>query len=208
MFKLIIKTGIVLTGIFYFCSGVQAQDSAYNWIFLKEAENISIYYRESDTLKYEQLKFVTTFQASPNDLLGIISDIKNAPKWSFLCSETEMVKKISPNEWYYYYITDTPWPLTDRDVVLHLNVTNDNQTGQVIIACENTDGLVDIKEDYVRIPRLNSRWEFTPLNDSTTRLEFFFSSDPGGAIPTWLLNSNISYGPIQSLGALREIVEK
>lgn len=178
----------------------------YKWILIKESDNIEIYYRESDTLHYEELRFTTTYQATVQNIADVIRDIDNMPNWSYLCVETKMIKRINTNHYYYYYATDTPWPMTDRDVVLHITILTDSISGITTIHSENSTGWLPDKDDFVRIPRHKTRWVLTPLNKGKTKVEFYFSSDPGGLIPLWLLNSAISYGPIQTLTTLRGIL--
>ncbi|MDA3890583.1 MAG: START domain-containing protein [Salinivirgaceae bacterium] len=199
---------VVIIIFLFLCSHAFSQNETYDWIFLKESDNISIYYRSSDTLHYEELKFTTIFKTTPAEMVSTIGNIEEIPEWSYLCVGTKLIKKVSPTEWYYYYITDTPWPLDDRDVVLQIKVSKDSISGVTKINAKNRNGMVEEKEGFVRIPKLRSRWEFTPIDKDYTQLEFYFSSDPGGIIPLWLMNSAISYGPIKTLTKLKERVEK
>jgi hypothetical protein len=179
----------------------------YKWIFIKESDNIEIYYRESDTLKYEEFKFTTSYHSSPEEITAIISNIDRLPQWSYICEETKMIKKYSANEYIYYYNTDTPWPLMDRDAVLHITIARDSK-GTITISSKNSPGWEPEYKNKVRIPRLKSQWILKPTGTNKTHIEFYFSTDPGGMIPKWLLNSSISYGPIKTLTTLREILEK
>ena len=196
---------IILFGFF----GVKAfgLSDKYKWIFIKESDNISIYYRESDTLHYEELKFTTIYKSTPNEVLSIVSDVERLPQWSYICVGTEIIKVVSNKEWYYYYITETPWPLDNRDVVLHVTILQDSISGVITINSENFNGLLPEKEDYVRIVKLKSKYVLTPINENYVQVEFYFSTDPGGNIPLWVINSAISYGPIKTLTALKNIVE-
>jgi len=196
---------IILFGFF----GVKAfgLSDKYKWIFIKESDNISIYYRESDTLHYEELKFTTIYKSTPNEVLSIVSDVERLPQWSYICVGTEIIKVVSNKEWYYYYITETPWPLDNRDVVLHVTILQDSISGVITINSENFNGLLPEKEDYVRIVKLKSKYVLTPINENYVQVEFYFSTDPGGNIPLWVINSAISYGPIKTLTALKNLVE-
>jgi len=174
---------------------------------MKESENISIYYRESDSLHYEELKFITTYKTTPKELLSIIKDIDKLPEWSYICVGTQMIKKISPDDYLYYYITDTPWPVEDRDVVLHVQIQRDSISGVITVNSKNSNGWIPEKENFVRIKKLRSKWVLSPQDSKHTKVEFYFSSDPGGIIPLWLINSAISYGPIKTLTTLRNRIE-
>jgi hypothetical protein len=48
----------------------------------------------------------------------------------------------------------------------------------------------------------------TPLPDKKLRVEYVLSTDPGGAIPGWLVNLGATVGPVNSFRKLKEIINK
>lgn len=194
--------------IFLVETNVLAQKDKEQWIFLKESNEISIYYRTPENSAIKELKLSTISKTTPSAIVSVISDIDLMPQWAYVCVETNLIKLVSQDEWYYYYISDAPWPLMDRDMVIHVKVSQDSTSRVVTINTENCNGLVAEKDDYIRIKKLIGKWVLTPLIDGLVQIELYISMDPGGIIPTWIINSAMSYGPIKTITSLKEILEE
>lgn len=185
-----------------------AQEKTEPWIFLKEFDEISIYYRIPEDSALKELKLSTRSETTLSAIVSTIKNIESFPKWAYLCVETSLVKVVSEVELYYYYLSDIPWPITDRDIVIHMNVSQDSISGIVTIDTKNTNRLVAEKENYVRVKKMTGKWVLTPLNNGLVQIEYYVSLNPGGNVPIWFINYTMSYGPVNTITALKKIVEE
>jgi hypothetical protein len=44
------------------------------------------------------------------------------------------------------------------------------------------------QDSYVRVTAIHGSWTLVPTHDGGTLVTYVVSSDPGGALPTWLVN--------------------
>ena len=134
---------------------ISAQEKPEPWIFLKVSDGITIHYRIPENSVLKELKLSTTSKTTLTALVSTISDIESVPNWAYLCTKSSIVKVVSKTELYYYYVIGSPWPLTDRDLIIHMKTSQDSITGVVTINTKNHDGLVDRNENYVRIKKMS-----------------------------------------------------
>jgi hypothetical protein len=179
------------------------------WKLAKEENGISVYTRESTTSSFSELKVTSTFETTMSAIIALFKDIPNYTAWVYSCTVSRSVKTSTEGEDYYYSVTDAPWPVSNRDVVVHSKVTQDTGTWIVTSASTHANGLVDENEDMVRVPMLQSAWTLIPLKDGKVDITYHLSVDPGGLIPSWLANMTLAIGPYNTmLGLKREVADE
>jgi len=109
---------------------------------------------------------------------------------------------------FYYYIADIPWPIQNRDVILHLKIFKDTINGIHTIISQNYNGLIPTNTGYTRISYMKAVWKITPISNKLTEMEYFITLKLSNNLPDWLINTAISYSPVKSINALKTIVEK
>jgi len=205
MFRYVILIALLqLSSSFTFVDGGDSQ-----WKLAKEENGISVYTRASTTSSFSELKMHGTFETSMSAIIALFKDVPNYTSWVYSCSVSESVKTTTDGEDYYYYsVTDAPWPVSNRDVVVHSKVTQEAGTWIVTSASENVNGLVKKKKGMERVPLLNSTWTLIPLKEGKVDIAYHLRVDPGGLIPAWLVNLTLSIGPYNTmLGLKREVAE-
>ena len=178
------------------------------WKFNWEKEGIKSYTADVVNTKVKAIKLETNFQASLNQLVGVLLDIKSSPEWAYKTKSATVLKQVSPTEVYYYTEISMPWPVVNRDFVGHLTATQNSNTKVVTIDGPVVPDYIPKKKDLVRIEKSVGKWVLTPLNDRETKVEYSLQVDPGGNAPAWLVNMFASEGPTQSLKNLRLQLKK
>ena len=117
-----------------------------------------------------------------------------------------MIKRISPTEFYYYTETSLPWPMTNRDAVVHLKMTKDSLDRFVKISAIAEPGYIPQKSGKVRVPQSNIQWYVTMPTAKTIQIMYTFEANPGGSVPAWLVNSFADKGPFESFKKLENIL--
>ena len=103
----------------------------------------------------------------------------------------------------YYSVSHLPWPLKDRDLIVQLTIfpSTDNTFE---IEAKSLPAYLPQRKEYVRVPYSLAKWKVIEVNDHLLKVDYTFSVDPGGSIPTWLVNSTLAIGPYNSFMKLRE----
>ncbi|MBL4658487.1 MAG: hypothetical protein JKX73_10835 [Flavobacteriales bacterium] len=178
------------------------------WKLKKSEDGITVYTRESATSSFSELKMHGTFKTTMSSIIALFKDIPNYTAWVYNCTESRSVKSGNDGEDYYYSITSAPWPVSDRDVVVHSKVSQDPVTWIVSSISEHVDGIVEKKDGLERVPLLKSMWTLIPLKGGMVDITYHLTVDPGGLIPVWLSNLTLTIGPYNTMVALRNEIAR
>jgi len=190
-------TSVFLLVIFFLSSSFDSNDSS-SWILQKNENGIKVYTRVTDGSDIKEVRVVNNVKSSLSGLVALLLDSKNYTNWIYACTESNPVKKVSETEMFNYQVTDFPWPVNDRDLVCNFKVSQDAVTKIVSFNKVGVTGYVPEKNSYVRIKNFQSNYRLTPLSTDSVQMELEMKVDPGGEIPTWLINSNIVMAPYKS----------
>lgn len=182
-----------------------AQD-ANRWILKNEKEGVKVYYRKTSDI-YE-LKLVTSLKVSLSGLTSLLSEVDNYTKWGYKVMEARELKKVSDWELYYYSRLDFPWPLDDRDIVVHSKMQQDPVTHRITATSIAEHGLVPEQKGVVRMYNAHTSWTIVPGSGGWTYVEYYIYSDPGGTLPDWLVNMALDVGPRETIKNIRSFVQQ
>ena len=134
--------------------------------------------------------------------------MNNHYKWVYKTSlNPGYLKPLSATDLFFYTEVDCPWPIENRDLVVHMNLMQDLQNKVMTIkACNVNDYLPD-KHNIVRMKYSMVIWTVTPLNDKQFIVDYRIQIDPGGSVPAWILNLFASKGPYESFMRLKEEIK-
>jgi START domain-containing protein len=178
-----------------------------NWVLKKEKDSIRVYNRSNEHSKFNDLRVETILRTSLSGLAAIILDIKNYPSWSFNTKTAYVLKQVSPSELYFYSEINSPWPASNRDLAVHLHITQDPVSKLMHIAADEIPNFIPQKENIVRVPLSRETWKVVPLDKTTIRIEYELEIDPGASAPAWLINSFATKGPYETFKHLREQIK-
>lgn len=184
---------------------VVAQDK---WSLSVNREGIQVYTRPIENSKIKAIKVVTNLQAASSQVVAAILDIQTCNEWVYHSTENVLIKQISPLELIYYSRVDVPWPVEDRDYVVHIEVEQDPGTKVITVNSPCIPGYVAEKKDIVRISHTVGKWTITPLGKNQVRAEYMLEVDPMGNIPAWLTNLFATKGPLETFRNLKVHVQK
>lgn len=185
----------------------QSPPASSSWKLKKSSEGVEVYYRQAENSPINEIKITTSFNGQLKSLLDIMRDVQSYPDWVYKCTASELVERPSSSEAIYYAIMDFPWPLTDRDFVAGSKIYS-GANGKVVITVKGMTGRIPEHKERVRVPVLDYRWEFIPLDDDIIQVKYYLRSDPGGELPAWLVNLVIDQGPTQTVKNLRGLLQK
>ena len=177
------------------------------WQLAKEKDGITVHTRDVDGSPVKQFKAFTNVSASLASVLAVMLDSDACSEWIYRCKDANVIKQRKFGDSYVYRIIDLPWPVTDRDIVMHKLVTQDPVTKTVTIKNTSAPDAVPRKK-YVRIEVSESLYTLEPLSDGSVKLTWTQLADPAGSLPKALVNSMIVTSPLSTLKNLRTMVKK
>jgi len=142
------------------------------------------------------------------EILGILQDIERNPEWMHGCLDAKRIKMVNQKEYIAYNRSDAPWPISDRDVVVHAIADINREKGELMIRMRSVE-MPDFEKnsDVVRMPRLNGHYRFKELAPRKTWIEYEIDADPGGSLPGWLVRMASRDIPLITLQNLRKRVK-
>jgi hypothetical protein len=177
------------------------------WELKKDKDGIRVYNRPGTHSKFNDLRVETVLATSLSGLTAVILDIKNYPHWSFNTKTSYVLKQVSPSELYFYSEINSPWPASNRDLAVHLRITQDAVSKVLHIKADEVPGFIPPKENIVRVPMSRETWTVTPLDLTTIKVEYELEIDPGASAPAWLVNTFATKGPFETFINLKEQIK-
>jgi len=201
-----IKIKVVSTSILaILMSVVTAQN---NWVLRTNHDGIKVYTSAQTNSKIKAVKVECTLQATLTQLAVVIFDINTSTQWVYRTKNCVVLKEISPEELFYYAEVDTPWPITNRDFIAHLKLSQNPITKVMVVEAENAPYFLPQKNNIVRVMRSLGKWVVAPAGKDSINIEYTLYTDPGGNVPAWLINMFITKGPLESFQKLRKHIKK
>jgi SHS2 domain-containing protein len=175
-----------------------------DWQEKLNKNGIIVYVKSTEASKIKSTKSVETINASIEKVKSILLDIAKYPDWVFKCSRAEILSKTNDSGFYYYQYTEAPLTISDRDMILLLKISE--KVEEIIITIKAEPGKIPEKKGVVRIALFDSIWTLRKVKDKT-EVTNEITTDPGGSIPAWLINSVITSGPYSTMLNLKEKAE-
>jgi START domain len=201
---IIIKiTCLVLCAAFATCA-----DGQYNWKLSKEKDGIKVYQSELQHSSYKAIKVECTLQGNYDKLIAVLSNVSGQKDWVYHNKTAYIVKKVNPYEFYYYTEASLPWPMSNRDAVVHLKMDRDSLNRFLKIMSVSVPDYISEKSGKVRVTRSTVSWNVTMPTTNTIKIIYVFEAEPGGSIPAWVANAFVDKGPYETFKKLADILKQ
>lgn len=187
-------------------SGAAAADE--DWSLARDSNNIKVWTRLEAGHPVRSFKAVTVVKSTVTGLVSLILDTDNASRWIYRIDRVDVLRRDDQKATFVVrVVTDFPWPLNDRDVVVLGQIVQDEKTGIVTISSHTPPkGQYPELPGYVRIPDFDGQWQFRPLSGGLVEVTMTGRADPGGIIPASAVNLIIHETPYYTLKGLRKVI--
>ena len=179
-----------------------------NWEKAIEDNGIGIHTRDLKDSRIDAFRAETVLDAPLEAVMAVMANPASCMEWVHQCSHAENLEGGSFRDRYAYSINDMPWPVTDRDYVLHIRTHTGRSRDHIVIEMESVDGRIEKKDGYVRMPESSTVYELSRTEDNRTRIVWYQHAAPGGSLPNWLVNRLATDIPYESLRTLNEVVQQ
>jgi START domain len=191
--------------LFILILGANSALADTDWELAKEEDGIKVYTREVDGWDVEEFKVIAVFDVKRYLIYNVLIDVANYASWYPDLVEAVVCKRISETEFYSYSKLDLPWPTDDRIGESHMKVTHNKENKTTIIEMNTVTHCNPDAEGYTRMTKGKGFWKLTSKGEGTV-VHFQFLSDPGGSIPSWVINMFIVDNPFNTIKALKSKV--
>ncbi len=194
---------LLFTAIF-FQPAVKGQEA---WNLRKDKNGIKVFSRNAAGFKFNELRVESLFEGRISQMGAVVLDANSQKEWAYKTIKSEILKRNSESDLIYYAEVEAPWPFSNRDFVLHLNVQQNPQSKMITINVEIVNDLLPEKKYIVRIKYFSATWVITPVNSHQFKLDYRIQVDPGANIPAWLANLFSTNAPYESFMHLKERIK-
>jgi hypothetical protein len=184
-----------------------AASQAQEWTLKKDEDGIKVYTRLPEGKKLEEVRATVRIKTSLSAFTALLKDVPGYKDWAYNCVESKVLKIVCDTAQCYYTQTDLPWPVSNRDLIFRSSLKQDEKTLVISTNSVCMPEMLDESEDVVRIREGRTAWTLVPLAGGYVDVDYYASIDPGGSVPTWVINSTIDKGPYNTLKKVRELLE-
>ncbi len=182
--------------------------SQTEWTLKKDKDGIKVYTGKLTDSKFNAIKVSCNLNAKLSSLASILLQPSLQPEWVTATKTSKLLKQLAPHHIYYYNIATLPWPLANRDMVIDLIIVQDSVTKKMTITANTIDNVLPAMKGLERIPFTHATWEVTPIAPNQIHVEYFLKINPGGGVPSWIVNMFIAKAPFESFENLTRIIQE
>jgi len=175
------------------------------WKLAKNSNGIKVYTSKLKNSRIKAFKVTTRVKAEASDYIKALTDFPNYWRWLANCETASLISQPTPNEYIYYVRWRAPWPMSYRDAVVRMVMEEVSDT-EIVCTLQNVKGHKKVEKNIVRLPHLNGHWKFISTPEGQLYIENYLHMDPGGAVPSWLVNTMLIDGPFNTIVQLKKFV--
>lgn len=175
-----------------------------SWKVLKTGDGVEISSRPSKGSPINDIRSKTQIKASLESVVALLRDYSARPQWDAMCGEVKVLKQDVSSETVYVH-NKLPWPVTDRDLVMRVEWKQDPATGVVTMRAVGDAKAAPLRDGRVRMASFNNVWTLTPMDGGIVAVESIAHADPGGPMPTIMINQLSSDAPWEAMKKIKSI---
>lgn len=187
--------------------GQDQMDGEPAWNFVNERPGIKVYTRTPINSSIKELRILVDLEGDIDTLMKVVYDASNFGTWVYKCADSEIVPAPEGYSSAYAATSDFPFPMSDRELVAVSHQWYDDE-GRLHARSISAPDAIPLKPGIVRIKSYEANWVIEKIAENKIHIDYTSSVDPGGQIPTWVINLAITAGPIKTFEKLIKQVKK
>ena len=182
--------------------------SSGTWDKIVDDDGVKVWRKKIEGSPFVAFRGETLVDASIKKVLAVLNDQDNKTAWMHRCVANYAIEYKKLGQVIIYNRTGSNFPLVaDRDVVVETNLTYDTENGVIdIVAVDTTHKNGPPIEGVIRMKKLRLNWRLTFVSKEKTLVRYEVQTDPGGAIPAWIVNLVSKGVPKNTLAGLKRQV--
>jgi hypothetical protein len=180
----------------------------YKWKLEKQKNGISVYLSDVEKTNFKAVKVECAIAGTFAKLVGLLSNVSQFNSWIYKNKMSKIIRQNTPLDFIYYSETYMPWPLTNRDAIIHLKINTDSLPRFLTISGKGEPDFLSRISNKVRVPHFKANWKVTMPTSNTIHITYVLEIDPGGNIPAWVSNSFADKGPYETFLNISEHLKR
>ncbi len=162
-------------------------DSPYPWEQVHEAEGLSVFVRQVPGSSVREMRAERIIDAPAQRVWQVVNDLEGYTEFMPYVVEARRVGR--DDACSFEYLRLDPPLAKARDYTLCVGQTVDPAAGTFVRhwRTANQQGPAP-RRDSVRLDLCNGSWTVTKLGSRSTHVAYWLHTDPGGALPAWVVN--------------------
>jgi len=164
---------------------LQASDD--DWKLRKDKNEIQVFTKKLETSNIYKYMVKTKIQASVQEVYEQVIDFNENLKYMELADSLAFLDHQKNKRYINYMRFDMPWPVTNREMVMdmHVEILED----RIRLVSDDLPNYIEKNEEYVKIEDFHEEWTIKKSRDTDkTQIIIVGWVNPGGNIPTWIVN--------------------
>ena len=177
-----------------------------SWKKVKTEDGVTVYEKKvSGKLAF---RGVGEIAGEPAKLVGVLENPVRWRHWIDNFQSGRLLEKKSDVHKVFYQSFDSPFPVSDRDLVYESRISRDVQSGAWMVRMKSIRHSKAPKTVGVRVGLTYSLYKIETLGPKKMRVTFETMSDPGGSIPSFMTNWATRSYPITLFQGLRKEIKR
>jgi hypothetical protein len=178
-----------------------------DWQLRKEENGIKVYTKEREETQIYMYKVITEVKGTPEEVFNQAVDFRENLKYMELVDSLAFLDHKKGQRYINYMRFDMPWPVTNREMVMDMHVRKNANT--IYLESNELSGYIEKNKGLVQIEDFHEEWEIRPANTpGKTKIQVTGWVNPGGKIPTWIVNLFSVRTPYRFISGIRYELEK
>lgn len=184
-----------------------ASEDKGGWKILSKERGITVSVREEPGRELPTFRGEGIIEGELLLILAIVLDAPGAMEWAEGADEVRLVREIDPRTHILYTRTDTPWPVSDRDMYTKrvTEVVRPGEEYRLHLECQKGEAE---RKGVIRVTDCESHFVLRRVDDNHTLIEYQVNIDPGGSIPKFLIRWASKKVPFDTLVNLEAFAKK
>lgn len=179
-----------------------------SWKLEKDKDNIKVYTADAPNSSFKMVKVEANVPGNYAKLISILTNVNAFSDWIYHNKLCRLIKKFSTQDFIYYSEIEMPWPASNRDVLIHLQIKTDSLPRFMTVSGRAEKGTIPELPGKVRVPLYNANWKITAPSPNRLHISYTLELDPGGSLPAWIVNSFAEKGPFGTFSNLSQLLAK
>lgn len=178
---------LYITALFFIALMMNASAAADDWELRKDRDGIRVYTKLREGSGIYMYKVITSIRMKPERVYEQVVDFRENLKYMELVDSLAFLDHLKNERYINYMRFDMPWPVKNREMVMDMKV----QFSPDSIRLDSNDRPDRIKynENIITVEDFHEEWIIKSLGDTgNTQVTVTGWINPGGSIPTWLVN--------------------
>ena len=203
--KSLLQYGLIILLLITKPVSVMASYDDVSWFLVKEKQGVKLYTASIDGSDYVAVKAVTQIDASMETIVAVLGDGEGCNQWRELCQSSRVLKTLPDRERTIYMVLNMPWPLSDRDMVIHSRTTLDNENKAFTVNFTSAQDSYPM-QDYIRAIS-TGRYHVRVTSEQQVEFSMVMHTELGGNLSPSIINDRLVENTLADVTRLVRIAE-